>query len=156
MQPRGARGFALFLALLAVGCALRGPHRGLVVERAGGVALQRPGGPRDLLVLGPESRPLLGLEGCGVELTGPRLCRVVFVDGWRVVDGGDGSVPYVGRLRQHGSHLVLDDRDSGMPVVLDAPGQPALTGEAGRVVLVVGFVVGPQVVRVVEYRVLPD
>jgi hypothetical protein len=147
---------ALVAALVATygGCIATGMRSGVIASGSGAVTMQTAEGRTLHLVLDSDARPLRDLGDCRVEVTGLHLGHCVFVKDWRVVDAGDGTVPFVGPLERQGSNLVLRDRNSGMPVVFDAQSEALLARFTGRVVLVSGFVVGPQVVHVMRYRVL--
>ena len=81
---------------------------------------------------------------------GRRIC----VQDWSVVAASDGSAPFVGTLRWDGSRLLIDDRNSGATYVLE--GQDELRVYAGQSMLVIGFVTGPQVVKVMGWRLLEE
>ena len=154
----------LVFALLALssisGCVAT--HRGLVALDAGGDGV--PVGPRletleghSFALRSAEEMDLLrSLDGCTVEVEGPVMARSMLVQQWSVLDAGDGSVPYVGLLRQHGSNMVIDDRGSGMPLVLSDTSAERLRSYAGKVVMISGYVVGAQVLHVVNFRVLVE
>jgi len=135
---------------------MRGSWNGLVSTQGAGAHLTTPEGREFRLLLDEGALAVKALHGCVLQVEGPRFFRLLWVREWAVTDGGDGSIPYVGRLRQHGSNLVLDDRNSGMPLLLDAPSAEVLASHAGQLLMVVGYVVGMQELRVVEYRVLPE
>jgi hypothetical protein len=148
------------LMLCAVGCV--SSHRGLVQVRSGGpeelrsVHLQTSEG-REIKLRSPEDAPVLrALEGTTIEVSGPTLLGSLLVQDWAVVEAGDGSAPYVGILRQHGSNLVIDDRNSGMPLVLDPSSAQRLSAHTGQTVLISGYVVGAQVLHAVNYRILVE
>jgi len=109
------------------------------------------------------SSTLGSLEGLGISVTGSRIGPYIFVRRWHIVDGGDGSVPFVGVLRRHGSQFLLADRYSGGDYILDFSGQVSFRPVSGDTnkqvdefigldVVVVGFIIGPHQVRVVEIR----
>jgi hypothetical protein len=148
------------LAVLAVGCV--STHRGLVAVQDGAVPELRqvhlctPEG-REIALRSTEDMPVLrSLEGCTLEVSGPVMARSLMVQDWRVLDAGDGSAPYVGLLRQHGSNLVIDDRNSGMPLVLDQASAARLVQHGGSLVMISGYVVGAQLLHVVTFRILVE
>ena len=118
--------------------------------------LETPQGRMRRLVLDEDVRAVRSLAGCTVSLTGARFGPFVVVRDWRVTDAGDGSAPYVGPLRDAGARLLLEDRNSGMPVFLTPDAPDELRQAIGHLVLVAGYVVGPQEVRVVHFRVLAE
>ena len=53
-------------------------------------------------------------------------------------------------------YLVLEDRNTGTLLLLDQTSAAELSAHVGQVLLVMGFVIGSQEVRVVAFRVLSD
>lgn len=143
----------MLLALL-LGCALHQQRAGLVRPEDGRVWLDAYQGGQTPLILGPESEPLRYLEGCVVEVSGPRTPAGLVVEDWHVRDAGDGSGGFVGLLRAYGGRLVIDDRNTGSMLIVDDEQVPQLRAVAGQPVLLVGTVVGAGVVRVMAFRVL--
>ncbi|MEN9787076.1 MAG: hypothetical protein RLZZ299_2340 [Pseudomonadota bacterium] len=143
--------------LLAVACA---------VTRAGMVRAERPGdavwlvpyeaGAPLRLQLPAEAAPLAGADGVVVEVRGRRTLGGLRVADWRVLDAGDGSGGFVGRLRPWGTRLAIDDRNSGAMLIIDDATSASLRPWEGRVVLLQGHVVGGRTVEVVAVRVLDD
>jgi hypothetical protein len=135
-------------------------HRGLIELGGEGavpsVRLCTPDGRHFTLRSTEQMELLRSLEGCTVQIAGPRAGRTLLVQEWSVIEAGDGSAPYVGYLRNHGSNLVIDDRNSGMPLVLDEASARLLGVHAGRMVMISGYVVGAQLLHVVNFRVLID
>jgi hypothetical protein len=146
----------LLAALLCAGCALRSHQEGLLQVTDRRVMMQTAHGGNLRLVPGQEAEVLSNLGGCLAEVEGPRLIRWMWVSTWRVRDAGDGSEPYIGHLGQHGSNLVLDDANSGMKVVISEGSMSLLQPYVGKQVLVSGYIVGPQVIQVVSFRVIGD
>lgn len=81
---------------------------------------------------------------------------VLHVRDWRVIDAGDGSGNFVGTLRAYGARLIIDDRNSGSPVILDDLTVAPLRPYVGYPVLVIGHVTGAGYVVPVAFRVLAD
>ncbi|MDP6934328.1 MAG: hypothetical protein QGG40_15485 [Myxococcota bacterium] len=142
------------MVALLFACALHVTQVGLLEQEGGAVRLVREASDDLALLLGPEGDPLRFLEGCQVEIDGTRIGRRLVVSDWRVTVAADGSAPFVGRLRLQGNNWVLDDRTTGRPLVLDAASMGSLVNHVGQPVLIVGYVVGAQTVRVVDWRVL--
>ena len=145
----------LLLVILASGCALKGRYSGIVEVDGRRVDLWTLQDDHYRLFIGEQQQEFLGLDGCRLEIDASRLGRWLLPRSWRVTDAGDGSVPYLGLLRAHGSNLVLDDRYSGMPIIIHRDAAEELSAYVGEVVLLIGYVVGTQEVQVVAYRVLP-
>ncbi len=144
----------MLLVTLALGCALSAHRTGLVKADGEQVLLVEPTGRSFRVPEAGEGSVIGALEQCVVDVRGPRLGRIQWVRQWSVLDAGDGSPPYVGVLRRYGGHWMLDDRNSGQPVILDPKTVGALSAEEGRLVLIRGMVVGAQTVAVVAWRAL--
>lgn len=145
----------LILALLAPGCLVHVQTRGVLESQGEELLLLEAGGGR-LRLVGEGAAPLSALSGCGVEVDGMRQGRSLRVTDWKVTVAPDGSTPFVGPLRHHGANLVIADQNSGGLVVLEAESAEDLWPLAGGTVLVIGYVVGPQLVRVVAWTVLVE
>ncbi len=139
------------VSLLIFACATT-PILGLIDDGS----LLSPEGTSLRLVVDAAHAEVSYLDGCTVEITGPQVAHRIWVREWRVLASIDGSTPYIGPLRAHGSNLVLEDRDSGFDILLEEPSAAPLWEHAGEPVMVVGLVVAPQVVRVMGWRLLSD
>jgi hypothetical protein len=120
------------------------------------VRLRVPDGHTWRLRLTEEAWPLRSLDGCTVQVEGRRWLRSFVVASWQVLDAGDGSAPFVGEVHRIGVNLMIEDRNSGMALILDEQGAENLSALEGHVVMVRGYIVGPQALRVVGYRVLAE
>lgn len=139
---------------LTLACALSAHRTGLVDVEDGAVSLVESTGRRWEVVATGDGAPLLFLDDCIVELTGPRLGGRQIVRTWTVRDAGDGTQPFVGRLRRYGVQWMIDDRTTGMPIVLEDTSVRDLAAKTGKLVMVQGYVVGAQQVHVVSWRAL--
>ena len=137
------------VALLVIACAAS--FRG-VVDSGPPVKLMAPTGPQVRLVLAPEHEALGRLDGFSVDATGPRVLGRLWVRDWIVVAAEDGSAPFVGPLRLTGQKLMVEDSGSGQLVEL--AGADELAAHADERVLVVGYVIAPQVVQVMRWELL--
>ncbi len=144
------------VALLGLtGCVA--PIRGVVQPAGASVAVVDLQGQRYRLVLGDAGQPLRYLDGCVVDVDGPLIGRRVVVRDWTVITAADGSAPYVGRLRRQGSNLIMEDRNSGSVVILQADPALGLAAWIDQTVMVVGYITGPHQIQVVGFRGLgPD
>lgn len=132
---------------------------GLVVHPRGdpgSPVVRAQDGAETVLVARGDAAPVAYLDGCIVELEGALAFHRLHVRDWRVVDAGDGSGNFVGTLRAYGARLVLDDRNSGGPVLLDDLTAAPLRPWVGYPVLVIGHVTGAGYVVPVAFRVLAD
>jgi hypothetical protein len=146
--------------LYALACGAHARRSGMVaVEPApdgGRVELQGFNGGSTRLVLEGEARWLLGCDGCEVTVEGRRAGRKLWVRDFEIRRASDGSQPYVGVLKRYGAQLSIDDRTTGQHVFLDPASVGGLLPYEGHPVLVIGFVVGAQTVRVMAFRVLDE
>lgn len=144
---------SLLLLLALAGCA--GRVTGVVqIESGGGVKLVEAEGDSLRLRLDESSEPLRRLEDCTVELRGPRLAGQLVVRDWSIVAAADGSAPYWGRLHVEGLQVMLDDRGTGSVILMEDASGGALRAFDGQLVMVIGVIVAPHVVRVMGYEVL--
>lgn len=141
--------------LLAMATACVHPRRGLVRVESDVVVLETPDGSRHHIDPTGAGRLLAGLDGCEVEVEA-RGRRVLRVRDWEILAGPDGSQPYIGRLHTGGGSWLLDDRNTGGTLWLDLSDAVGLSAHAGELVVVSGYVEGPQRIHVVWWTALPD
>lgn len=127
---------------------------GVVVDAQGEVELRTYDGARVRLRLDDDSAPIAFLNGCVVEVEGPAAGGRVRVADWYVKDAGDGSGGFVGVLRSWGGRILLDDRNTKSTLILEDGLSEPLRPWIGQPVLVVGTVVGGNIVRPVAWRLL--
>lgn len=146
------------LQWLPLGCApaqAASPARGVVrVDEGETLWLQDLGGARVRLASRDHGTELRALVDCSVDVTGPRALGRLWVRSYQVITGPDGSAPFVGLLTHRGTRLVVEDPRLTWPMFLNAPDD--LAAYVGHRVLVMGYVVGPQELQVVGYRVLSE
>lgn len=141
----------LTIALLLTGaCTVH--RRGLVSSEGDRVLLTTATGRRLCLLTPADAAPIRKLQGCQVEVEGPKVGCKLIVHDWRVIDGGDGAMPYVGVLWRYGGRWMMLDRDSGSRVFFAIDEGDPLTRLQGHVVMVTGFVTGPSIVQPVSWR----
>lgn len=141
---------------LLLGCSLHAVQTGLVQSGDAGLGLVGDTGRRASLVARDDAAPLHHLEGCTVEVRGLQLGRRLWVDDWKVLDAGDGSMPFVGVLRRDGMQWSLRDRNSGSTVFLDPDSLAGLEAHVGEPVLLIGYILGAHRVNVVRWKSLVD
>jgi hypothetical protein len=144
----------MFLWMLLAACVLHANRAGLVQVEGERVVLVAPEGAVIRLVPTPEGAPLRYLEGARVSVDGRLAGRRLRPRDFTVIDAGDGSAPFVGPLRRYGSNWLIDDRNSGATILLDEASLGELRDHEGRLVMVIGYVVGAQRVNVVMWKVL--
>ena len=141
---------ALIALMFFAGCSIRGPHSGLVRDGA----LLCADGEEFRLILTEQAQEVENLSGCRVQLSGPRLGRLLIVKDWRVIVADDGSEPFVGVLEQPAMMMVIHDVNFGVPLYLSPESAKILTPYVGRQVMLSGYVIGAHELTVVEFRVL--
>jgi hypothetical protein len=140
-----------------LGCAFHTVRTGLVLPvDAGTVRLVTGDGATVTLQLDAESAPLRYLHDVVVSVDGVRVGRRLLVRDWHVIDAGDGSNGYVGRLRVQGLRVFIEDRNTGSVVILDDRNSGPLRAYDGKVVLVIGHVSGTNTVTPVVWRLLDE
>lgn len=148
------------LMLAALGCAATGcvastRYNGLVDATSGQkISLVESNGQTWALAAGEDAVLFDDLSGCSVTVEGPRRGRTIVVRDWVVTDAGDGSAPYIGVLQREGLRWFVRDRQTGALMFLSEPSLGGLQAHAGETVLVAGYVIGPNMVNVVRWRVL--
>ena len=146
----------LFFVLIGLGCSARQPHTGLILKDNERILLVGPSGRSVPLQLVGDSTALKEALGCRVSLEGPKVWGRLAVQSWKILDSGYGSEPFVGELFYTGSAWRIRDRNSQTWVELVAESMGGLRQHEGDLVLVDGFVLGPNLVKVVSFRVLRD
>lgn len=134
--------------LLASSCSLHGPHVGLIDD---GRLITNDG--KHICLIKAEA-PIIKLDGCRVELKGPKIGRLVYVKDWRVTDAGDGSEPFVGILWKPALKMIIEDRNSGTPIYISPQSVEVLKPYIGHLVMLSGYIVGVQELLVVQYTIL--
>ena len=106
------------------------------------------------LSTGEDAHLFADLGGCSVIVEGPRRAGKVVVKEWVVTDAGDGSAPYIGTLQREGMRWFVDDRQTGARIYFSEGSLGELSQHRGRTILVAGYVMGPNTVNVVTWRLL--
>lgn len=139
--------------LLALACAHL-TRTGVVVDAEGRTELRTYEGEAVRLKLDDTSDPIRYLNGVVVEVSGPPMVGGIQVKDWFVRDAGDGTGGFVGVLRAYGGRIVMDDRNTKTMIILEDGLSEPLRPWIGQPVLVVGTVVGGNIVRPVVWRLL--
>ena len=137
------------------GCASTTRYRGLVdATNPNHIRLLASSGASVRLSTGPDA-PLFGdLGGCSMVVEGPLRVGRVVVKNWVVTDAGDGSAPYIGVLQREGMRWFIDDRQTGARMYMSEASLGELRQHKDRTVLIAGYVMGPNTVNVVTWRLL--
>lgn len=147
--PVNARAWTFAALFQLAGCAVS--VRGLVHD---GRTLQTAEGETWRLVTLGDAAPVAHLDGHLAEIEGRRVFRTITVHDWAVREGVHGLSAWVGEMRWYGAQLAIQDRNSGALVILDAAANDRLADHVDKVVLVEGYVYGPNEVKVLYFRVL--
>jgi hypothetical protein len=101
-----------------------------------------------LLAVGEELAPVNQLDGHIVDVWGQRAFRTIRVTSYKVPTGRHDMTAWVGRLRLHGSHMALDDINTEAMWLVHPDSDGWAREHLGRVVLLEGYVKGPQTIVV--------
>ena len=139
----------------SLGCAISASHSGLIQTDDDHIRLIREDG-RSLQLMSTQTNvDAKHLEGCTLTFTGHRVGGRVWLGAdWRVLDAGDGSMPFVGTLQRDGLQWRLRDRNSGSVFYLDPDSLGGLEQHADQMVLIVGYILGAHRVNVVRWKAL--
>lgn len=143
----------VWFGLILAGCAHL-ERVGVLVDQGGRVAMRTYDGERVVLVLDGDAEQLRYLNGCVVDVSGPAVPGGLRVEDWYVKDAGDGTGGFVGTLEAYGGRIVLRDRNTKSTIILEDGLSEPLRPWIGQPVLVVGTVVGGNIVRPVAWRLL--
>ena len=152
--PSAPRYVQPMLALVLLACSVHTREVGLVSAEPPSV--QTADGHVYTLTLDHDGDPLRYLHGCIVVVEGPRLGHRIVVKDWHVQDAGDGSGGFVGPLREYGARLVIDDRNTGTTLVIADEVAAQLRPWVGQPVLLIGHIMGGNLVMPVAWRVLAE
>jgi len=145
----------LLIGMLASGCSTR-THFGLLSANGDHLALKRLG-EKSALRLTDDGKPQMldQLIGCVVEVEGSRHLLSFHVERWRVIDAGDGSIPHIGVVVRFGENQVaVVDEQTGRLIRIHPDDSRPLSGQIGAYVLVMGYQVAPDTIRVTGFRSL--
>ncbi len=127
-------------------------HRGIVTHEKGRVMATASEG--DAYRLYSSDKTISALGGCILQLEGLGGIRWFYVKDYEILDAGDGSAPFIGKLEQRGIQYFLSDETSGSLFRLQEDQDLSL--HLGKRILVVGYVVGPHDLKVLSLRVLEE
>lgn len=145
--------FGAVVAIFISGCTVY--HQGQLLGEDGRRCRLYVQDGRELrLVTGPESAGLMYLAGSTVEVWGRKVVGGVVVSDWKVASGPHGMTTWVGTLERRGIQLGMLDRNSGVFYFIERRSSVVLNDFVGSQVMIEGYVEGPHVVRVLDYKVL--
>lgn len=143
--------FVTLIYATTCGCAFKEHDKGLLTVQERKVSLTNIDGQRFSVFAGRDQQYLANLSGCIVSLYGARLFQNIFVHDWMVHDAGSGSAPFLGPIQREGIQWVIQDHNTKSMIYLENISE-FLIPEGNRVVIVGGYIVGPQRLRVVSAR----
>lgn len=149
-------GLWLWLCLPAgtLACRANMPVSGVLMPAEQHPMMMGQDGREWRLIAGDADSILRGAMGASVQLTGARLGRTLWVQDWKITDGGDGSAPFVGELRRFGSQWLVDDQNSGTTISLAEESLGSLSEHEGEWVMISGYVVGAHRINVVRWSLI--
>jgi hypothetical protein len=144
------RWLAVYAFFALGGCAVQ--VHGLVEPVAAGAGLLLPDGTRlRLISIEADGVDLAALDGYLATFEGQRVFRTLRVSDWSVHEGTHGLTAWVGELRWMGTRMGIQDRNSGSFYILNQAAAEVLHDLEGEVVLVEGYVDGPNEVHVLYW-----
>ncbi len=136
------------------GCAATLQTTGVVHAVSGGAPVLETMGGQEYRLSSADAEAFAALQDCTLEVEGRRVGGTIYVHDWRVTDSSYGPGVFVGIIREWGAVLAVEDRNTGSTLAFAAESGEALRPYVGRMVLVVGPVVGDRQIQVVAFRVL--
>ena len=99
-------------------------------------------------IISDDTNILQQLDGCIVEVEGIRLGPWMIEQDWRILDAGDGSFPFLGKIEQRGIQYFIHDHNTQSMFKLQ--GEQDFSSFTDKKVLIVGFVIGSHDIRVLR------
>ena len=137
--------------ILLVSCVVQ--HKGLLTLQEHKVTLSTLQRQIYHIHAGRDNKYLKQLGGCIIDVKGHQVFNHLFVNSWVVHDAGDGSSPYMGRLKRYGLQWLITDHNSKGEIILSGL-EDHIDPREGMLLMVGGYVVGFQTVKVVFVRVI--
>ena len=134
------------LSVFFAGCSLSATHKGLITNAKMVTIVDVNEQKRK--IFSDEAKTLHQLDGCIVEIDGPRLGPFMIEQNWRILDAGDGSFPFLGKIEQRGIQYFIHDHNTQSMFKLE--GEQDFSPFTDKKVLIVGFVIGSHDIRVLR------
>jgi len=138
---------------MTFGCHTKIHDKGLLTLQEKNLLLTNIDGEIYHVHAGKDKVYLKQLEGCIIYIEGSRLMKHVFVDEWIIQDAGSGSAPFVGPLKREGIQWTLFDHNTKSVLILEDV-EKFITPNEHDIVLIGGYVVGPQRLKVISAKIL--
>ena len=136
----------LSLSFLFTGCSISATHKGLITNAKMVTIVDV--NERTRKIFSDEAKTLHQLDGCIVEIDGPRFGPFMIEQKWRILDAGDGSFPFLGKIEQRGIQYFIHDHNTQSMFKLQ--GEQDFSSFTDKKVLIVGFVIGSHDIRVLR------
>ena len=143
----------LCLYVTTISCITFVKEKGLLTVQDKKILLTTLSGKSYHVHAGSDHHYVKQLPGCIVNASGLSVFTHFFVDSWSVQDAGSGSAPFLGILERQGIQWVVKDHNTKGLIVLDNLDE-IIEPLQGQVILIGGYVVGPQKIKVVSARYL--
>jgi len=134
------------LSFLFIGCSISATHKGLITNAKMVTIVDV--NERTRKIFSDEAKILHQLDGCIVEIDGPRFGPFMIEQKWRILDAGDGSFPFLGKIEQRGIQYFIHDHNTQSMFKLQ--GEQDFSSFTDKKVLIVGFVIGSHDIRVLR------
>lgn len=135
-----------FFSSVLTGCSLSSKHKGLITNAKMVTIVDV--NERKRKIFSDEAKTLHQLDGCIVEVDGPRFGPFMIEQKWRILDAGDGSFPFLGKIEQRGIQYFIHDHNTQSIFKLE--GEQNFSPFVDKKVLIVGFVIGSHDIRVLR------
>ncbi len=136
----------LSFSSLFMGCSLSATHKGLITDAKMVTIVDI--NERKRRVFSDDAKTLHQLDGCIIEVDGPRFGPFMIEQKWRILDAGDGSFPFLGKIEQRGIQYFIHDHNTQSMFKLE--GEQDFSSFSEKKVLIVGFVIGSHDIRVLR------
>ena len=145
--------FILWVYVTTISCITFVKEKGLLTVQEKKILLTTLSGTQYHIHAGSDQKYIQQLPGCIVNASGLSVFSHFFIDAWSIQDAGSGSAPFLGRLERQGIQWVIKDHNTKGLIILDNL-EEQIVPVKGRIILIGGYVVGPQKIKVVTARYL--
>ena len=145
--------FILWVYVTTISCITFVKEKGLLTVQEKKIMLSTLEGKEYHIHAGPDQKYLLQLPGCILNASGITFFSQLYIETWSIQDAGSGSAPFLGKLERQGIQWMIKDHNTKGVLFLEAL-EDHIQPEQGRIILIGGYVVGQQRIRVVSARYL--
>lgn len=146
---------AIFFLLQAttISCITFVKDKGLLTVQEKNIYVRNINGARYHVHAGKDQQYMQYLSGCILTVEGFNFFHHLYVKKWSIQDAGAGSAPFFGMLQRQGMQWMIQDHNTNGIIILENL-QEHLVPHTDRIIMVGGYVVGPQRIHVVSARYL--